>query len=724
MDRRTLSPRVSAPFLRPVPWLYGAGLAACVAELSLVAVRAPEGVLSLCQLAAALAGAQFVAFLIAALLAALATSLGRVSNLLYQSELLDPNRRFQCRDFAPGALLALVLAWAGATLCVRAVMQVFANQELAALLAAAVAVGCGLAGAAVTALLAVALRNVRERWALGSRGAQLLFWLPGGLIASAVLLYGAQVEVTGVNQLDPGLLAAPLSAAVAGAALGLVRKLSPGRGLATPRGVLGLGIAALSLAGATGLCAESGAAALLHHGAWSKHAIPLARAWTDFDGDGYSAWFGGGDCAGWNDGVHPGALERPGNGVDDNCTGGDVAPGLVLPPPRPSGIRLPLPQPTNVVLVTIETLRADRVSFLGYHRPTTPRLARLAEESVVFERFYATTPTTRLSLPALLSGRMPSQIAWQPQSTEKRMRRIGPTTPWLPEILRARGYRTIAVHTTFRAFSRLESAGFDRGFEIFDAEVPLSYSGGTMRGFPGARQVDRALEILGQGAYRPFFLWLHLVEPHYLYEQPPEAPRFGSSESDLYDAEIAEADRQVGRLLDKLSERSSLANSIVLVCGDHGEEFGEHGERWHTSNLYEPQVRTAAVLRIPRLGPRRVRTAVAMTDLAPTLLDLLGVQEGLAKMQGRNLLPLLESPERELAPFFLENFSVEDGRNHQVALVSWPRKLIHRQDGGSVELYELATDPHERRNLYATNPESARDLLGPLLRFGERIAAD
>ena len=171
-----------------------------------------------------------------------------------------------------------------------------------------------------------------------------------------------------------------------------------------------------------------------------------------------------------------------------------------------------------------------------------------------------------------------------------------------------------------------------------------------MHGFPGGLQVDRALSLVDGVGDQPFLLWVHLLEPHYLYEQPPLAPRFGVTERDLYDAEIAEADRQAGRLVDGLAARGLLERSILLVAGDHGEEFGEHGERWHTSNLYEPQVHTAGLLRVPGVAGRRLRTPVALTDFAPTLLDLLGKPAGLTRMHGRNLAPLLRSGDRPLPP--------------------------------------------------------------------------
>jgi arylsulfatase A-like enzyme len=295
------------------------------------------------------------------------------------------------------------------------------------------------------------------------------------------------------------------------------------------------------------------------------------------------------------------------------------------------------------------------------------------------------------------------------------MRRLGPDNPWLPAALEQSGYRTIAIHTSFRAFTELENAGYDRGFTVYDTSTKLDFVGGTMRGFPGQAQVDRALERIDESGREPLFLWLHLVEPHYLYERSPNAPDFGDDELALYDSEIAEADRQVGRLVDGLVARELFERTVLVVAGDHGEEFREHGERFHTTNLYDPQVRTALLLRVPGLGSRRFSEPIVLTDLAPTLARLLRIPEiALAGMEGRDLLPLLVRGNPLESGFFLENFRVESGAQRATALVEWPFKLIYQEEGQTLELYDLERDPGERANLYEPNRASAEKLMGRL----------
>jgi arylsulfatase A-like enzyme len=629
---------------------------------------------------------QGLALLWALMLSALLFALRRSVQRIRYAEKCGANTSCRPADFAAATLVSAPITLSLIALATLATLRAFANQELAALLAASWAVAIVLGALLATAWFSTVIAAVRVR--IGGARAAVWTFLPGLLVAGGGLGFVFLGSRMGGNQLDPGLLAAPFAMLLGG---WLASRLLRDRALHASR----LAVLAIALGGlaATGLAVPNSAGPLVQYGAWSK---PVLRAWRA--------------AIGTDRGRGAAAPSEPFRGD-------------VLAPPRSSGVRpRGVPDRLNVLLVTIETLRADRVSFLGYGRPTTPRLERLAKEGVVFERFYATTPTTRLSIPALLSGSMPSSLAWHAQPAAKRMRRLGSEPPWFPEILRAHGYATFAVHASFRAFTELESAGFDRGFELFDTSTPLQYTGGTMRGFPGERQVDRALSLIASVGERPFFLWVHLLEPHYLYEQPPRAPHFGTSEQDLYDAEIAEADRQTGRLLDALDAQGLSKNTLVVVCGDHGEEFGEHGERWHTSNLYEAQVRTAALLRVPGLGRRTIRTAAALTDLVPTLLDLMGYPEALARMQGRNLVPVLDAPESPLPPFLLENFRVQDGGSHRIALVSWPHKLIYQPDGELLELYDVAKDPLERHNLALTHDKLAFALLEHLRRFREGAA--
>lgn len=521
----------------------------------------------------------------------------------------------------------------------------------------------------------------------------------------------------GLEQLDPRLLALPLAllAGIAGFA-----SWDP------PRVRRRVALAALS---AVGLAAwleflasgERAAMAVAAHGTWSRLLISGLQRVSDVDRDGYSSLLGGGDCAPFDARVHPGATEVVGDGIDNNCVGGDAA--------RAAPLRRPVWGPSahadarklNVVVVTIEALRQDHASFLGAARDTTPTLRALAAQSLVFERMYSAASFTRLSLASLFSSLAPSEIEWLPQAASKRMRRIGPRTPWLPELLQKSGYETIAVLSDFSAFTAQESAGFERGFTHYDISTSLEYRGGTMWGFPAAIQVDKALGYV-RAAERPFLLWLHLFEPHYRYEQPPGAPVFGQDERARYDAEIWHADHELGRLLQGLREQGVWDDTLLFVSGDHGESFGEHGDRWHGTSLFEPQVRPAALLRIPGVSGRRVDAAVTFSDIAPTVARVLGDRQSFDQLRGRSLAPLIHHA--KLPPgddgFVIETFAVEDGHAHQAAFISYPLKLLYQQQSGTFTLFDLERDPGELAPIEPNTDPRSPPLMRELSLYLER----
>jgi arylsulfatase A-like enzyme len=596
--------------------------------------------------------------------------------------------------------VALVFALARA-------FRAFHNVELAAALLA------GLVLASLVLLVSFGWVLVRRL-----RRAADMRWLgPVALVMDAVVLLWLVWETrSGLAQLDGYLVAAPL-AFVAAFTLAdrseWVRTL--GKRAAVAAAILGL------LCGVVLLVPGQEAHRVLRRGAWSPLLLRALQQLSDFDRDGYSSFLGGGDCAAFDSAVHPAAPERAGDGIDNNCIDGDA--GKAWQPRRPSwGAQAHgAPVNLNVVVVTIETLRRDHASFVKYRRDTTPELRALARDALVFERMYSAAPLTRLALASLFSSYAPSEIEWLPLPREKRMRRIGPRTPWLPELLRARGYETVAVLTDFAAFTAQEDAGFERGFQHYDLSTRLQYRGGTMWGFPATEQVDKAIAYV-ERSKRPFMLWLHLFEPHYSYEQPPGAPTFGDDEQSRYDAEIWHVDQQVGRLVKELRRLGVWDDTLLFVSGDHGEAFGEHQDRWHGSNLHDPQLRPAALLRVPGVSGKRISDAVTFTDIAPTIARVLGDRQIFEQMRGRSLTPFLH---RKPLPagsngFIAESFSVDDGRAYQAAFIDYPLKLIYVEEGRRFSLFDLERDPAEQRPIEPGADPRAAPLWQALVGYLER----
>ena len=336
----------------------------------------------------------------------------------------------------------------------------------------------------------------------------------------------------------------------------------------------------------------------------------------------------------------------------------------------------------DIVLVTIDSLRADHVGSYGYARPTTPHLDRLARRGLRFERAYTQAPHTSFSITSLLTGRQ-----------------FGTLTRLQP----AARFETLATRLAANGFAT--AAIYPPAVYVNDAEQLAPYQA-THFGFKHVRHdylsadqiVDEATRFLDQKKTEPTFVWLHLFEPHEPY-QPGGAPSFGSSDMDCYDQEIVVADAAVGRLLRYLD--ASRPDAAIIVTSDHGEAFDEHGERYHGTNLHEEQVRVPLIVRAPGLIPQSVRAPVALVDVFPTILGLTGLASG-PPLDGQDLRALVAAEPGEPRAVFA---ALEDRR----MIVRGEQKLIWDLRRDTSQVFDLSTDPHELHDLatLATGPEHA-----------------
>ena len=368
---------------------------------------------------------------------------------------------------------------------------------------------------------------------------------------------------------------------------------------------------------------------------------------------------------------------------------GTASPRVTAPRLRP-GPRLP---GSNILLITVDALRADHMGLYGYRRPTTPGIDRWAREAVVFERAYCPTPHTSYALVSLLAGRQVVHRDVPPERTVAR---------WLREQgFHTAGFFPPAVFYTdgdhFRALERTRLDFSHVDYAHHDART----------------RVDRVLAHLrGLKAGQLFFIWVHLFEPHEPYT-PPDGLAFGPRDVDRYDGEILAVDRQVARLLEQV--RSLHPRTAVALTADHGEAFGEHGAFYHGTNLHEEQVRVPAVVSVPGVPGRRVAGAVSIADFAPTLLAAAGIAVP-PEMSGTDLGPwLLGEDPMWLPPVVLRLFS-----RQAVVHGSW--KLMHHAAWNYRELYDLHADPGERRNLAAGKTELTAALHAYLVPTSRRPA--
>jgi arylsulfatase A-like enzyme/Flp pilus assembly protein TadD len=362
-------------------------------------------------------------------------------------------------------------------------------------------------------------------------------------------------------------------------------------------------------------------------------------------------------------------------------------------------------RPPNLLVVTLDTLRADHVGAYGYVRARTPRLDGLAARGLRFERATTVVPLTLPAHSSLFTGAFPGRHGVRDNGGYY----LGAEQETLAEVLRGRGYRTGGFVSGFVLDSRWGiDQGFERYFDDFDLSRFEQQAGMDAIQRPGGETVDEALRWLAEERGRPFLLWVHLYDPHTPYAAPPEyARRFPRTLHGAYDAEIAYADAQLGRLVDGLDRDGRLDRTVVAVLGDHGEMLGEHGEATHGFFVYDAAVRIPAVIAAPGVAPRVVRDQVRIVDLMPTLLELLGIPSP-DHVQGTSLLPLARGERLELLAVSESWFPrFHYGWSELVAIQDARFKLIRAP---RPELYDLERDPGETASIDASDPQRAQAL--------------
>jgi arylsulfatase A-like enzyme len=532
-------------------------------------------------------------------------------------------------------------------------------------------------------------------------------WRRRGLVPGALAAYGLIAALGIAAFWENDLRFAPWTDILVGASIGAVGVgLACGiarRRLRAPRGGLLLGALALGLALA-GLVFrasenEAGRKVASARAGLVGPVLEAGRSLLDFDGDGFARALGGGDCDDADPDTHPGALDLPGDGIDADCDGQDAT--RALPPPA---VMAPLPASVppdlNLLLITIDTLRADHLGCYGYGRPTSPSIDALAASGALFENGWAHAPSTRYSMPAIATGRWPSAITWDMSIWWPR---IGPEMRTTAQALHDDGYFTAGMFS-FSYFAIADHRGFERGMDLYRSDRAALHVAvnGPMesRGSSSREMTDDAIAFVDAHRDHKFFLWVHYYDPHLSYEPHPEVPSFGDARMDLYDGEIRFTDLHLGRLLAHLRDIGLWDRTAIVLTGDHGEGFGEHGITEHGYDLYTAQTKVPFIVRVPGLPPRRIRAPAGHVDIAPTLVNL---ARGRAEPSfiGRSLVPDLVGPpaaDTDTRAVFQE---VTSERGKKRALVTTRRHLIWNETpSGTTECYDRTTDPAELHDLW------------------------
>ncbi len=404
------------------------------------------------------------------------------------------------------------------------------------------------------------------------------------------------------------------------------------------------------------------------------------------------------------------------------CGPGEVEPESPAQsrPAPPSSVSAP----PNVLLVTVDTLRHDRLGFAGHHRNTSPSIDALASESVVFTRAYSQSGWTLPSMASVMTGQPPAR-----HGATHFHERMDSTLPTLASTLKARGHATYGFvsHILLRP-----KHGFAGGFDRLDTSVLAL---GRPKFVESAEPItELALATLAD-VPEPFFVWVHYFDPHNEYLPHAAWSSFGDDASGLYDQEIAWTDAQIGRLLDALDTTGLADRTIVALTADHGEEFGEHGGVYHYT-LHEEIVRIPLLLRVPGAAPRIDDTPVQQIDLLPTILAAVGAPAD-PSLPGRDLLASEIPPE----PIFIER--ERPAGFHQRAMIQGQHKLVvievrepdpdappppptptplHHIETG-VFFYDLERDPLERSPLDPAGHPMAAEMLAAMAKHFESLPA-
>ncbi len=353
---------------------------------------------------------------------------------------------------------------------------------------------------------------------------------------------------------------------------------------------------------------------------------------------------------------------------------------------QPEDTAVPLPEgpkrrDADVILITIDALRFDHLGVYGYTRNTTPNLDAFARRATRFERAYAQAPHTSFSVASMLTGKYYPTIA-----------RLAPGDPHDPvtSVVRRYGWKTAALFppaiffTDADKLKAYQNNSFDFEYvkvEFVDAHARLS----QVAEFFETEKPEKAL------------LWVHYFEPHEPYETHSEH-QFGKHDIDRYDGEIAYTDAAVGRLLNYIQKNRP--GAIVIISADHGEEFDEHGGRYHGSTLYEEQIRVPLMISVPGVPARVVPGPVEVIDITPTVLGLLDIPIPV-RMRGTDLGPWLQTPS---APTDLLRGAFAEVEEQRMVIWGF-EKLICNLNFGACQYFDLATDPREKHNLIEDQPE-------------------
>ena len=353
------------------------------------------------------------------------------------------------------------------------------------------------------------------------------------------------------------------------------------------------------------------------------------------------------------------------------------------------------PANLNILFITVDSLRAD-MPWAGYARPIAPNLTDFEKRSVSYTQAYALSSYTSMSLGGLLGGRYPGAMKRDGYFFGKYR-----DNKMFPERLQAAGIRTMAAHA--HLYFRKGASGFDKGFDVYELVPGLKWNATTDENITGPAHEKIAERMLGDPANTSgrFFAWFHFLDPHDQYMRHSDIKPFGKKARDLYDGEVTFTDRYIGQLLEFVAKQPWGGHTAVILSADHGEAFGEHGCFRHAFELWQPLIRVPLMFMVPGVTARRIDLNRSAIDIAPTVLELMGIQpEG---MDGVSLVPELYQRQEPEARDVIVDLPRTSNSDRRRALIHDHYKVIAFGDDSFYQVFDLAADPDESKSLQKTD---------------------
>jgi hypothetical protein len=550
--------------------------------------------------------------------------------------------------------------------------------------------------------------------------------------------------------LNLGSLIAPAMLPVLALIIGLVfygplagvRARIPARG-----GLVAAGVAiaiALPVLGLRGTPSAATVEAVTERSYVGGRMIAALRKLSDHDGDGYSAFFGGPDCNDHDKNINPKAKDIPDDGIDQNCDGFDAHATAQAPVPDGKDGKTPVAATVsggqNVLVIFVDTLRADRVGASRDGKRLTPHLDAFAKTAVVFQHAYAQAPNTPRSVPSFMTSRYPSQLVVDKQF--KDYATIEDDNDTLFEALRPAGFRTIGESSHFyfcdhtckdvkNTDGKEMHSNITQGADEWDNSEALPIPGSN-HDSAGPRIVGKTVKKLGElgKSKQKFAMIVHLFEPHSTY-MPHDGFTYkehgNAALVEKYDWEVAFEDEQIGKVLDAVEASGLSANTTVVVMSDHGEAFGVHaGEAgfFHGMSLYDELLHVPLMFRVPG-GKACVRSEVVqLVDLAPTVAGLFGVTPP-STWIGRSLVPALGCGGNDALtamPAYAQMLPAPEWNHEASSMISADAKhhVFYKISDKKYEVFDLTSDPEERNNVADSDP-GAKELEQALSNWASQL---